>query len=185
MSKLDQLEADLGYVRDAVRKSERERSPKAIYLLWAGIALLGFALVDFSRPLVGPYWAVAGPLGGAISFWLGWREGRSRGQLNREIGVRHALHWLAMMVAIWLTIPLAIMKKVDWEVLNPIILLIIALGWFLAGVHLDRPLRWLGLLMAAGYVGVLFVPVYAWTLLGLLVAAGLVTTAFLTGRERG
>jgi hypothetical protein len=50
-------------------------------------------------------------------------------------------------------------------------------------VHLDRRLRWLGLLMAAGYVGVLFVSSHAWTTLGVLVAAGLAATAALAGRR--
>ena len=92
------------------------------------------------------------------------------------------MHWAGMTVAIWLVIPLAVRGRLDWEAVSLVILIIVALGWYLAGVHLDRPMLWLGLLMAVGYVVLLFVNAYTWTILGALMAIGLVASALLTGR---
>ena len=45
----------------------------------------------------------------------------------------------------------------------------------LAGVHLERPLLWSGLLMLAAYgVMTVFVPPYAWTITGVVIALSLV-----------
>ncbi len=40
----------------------------------------------------------------------------------------------------------------SWDVLNSVILLILALGYFTAGVHGERPFLWVGAVMGAGYI---------------------------------
>lgn len=185
MTKQEELRADLSYVKAAVHQSERKQSARSIYLLWAAVILVGFPLSDFAPRIVGWYWTIAGPLGTLASMWLGWREGVKRGQPDRARGGRHALHWIGMMLCIFMIIPLAATGVIAWENLSKIILLVLALSYFLAGVHLDRPLIWAGLLMAAGY-GVLFlVETYVWTILGILLSASLVLSAVLSGRAHG
>jgi len=183
MEELKQLENDLGYVREAVRKSEHERSPAGVYLLWAAITLSGFALVDFAPKRVGFFWVVAGPLGGLISAMLGRRQSLRRGQVRREEGIRWGLHWGGMMAAILLAVPLAVTGVIQSRGFGNVILLIIALTYFLAGVHLERPLAWIGALMVLGYLALLFIPAYGWTFVGVLVAAGLAATPAIGGRE--
>ena len=67
------------------------------------------------------------------------------------------LHWGGMLAATFLTVLMPINGLLPPDALGPAILLILALGYFEAGVHLDRPFLWVGLLMACGYVFVLFV----------------------------
>ncbi|MFQ5512509.1 MAG: hypothetical protein ACE5EO_11745 [Candidatus Krumholzibacteriia bacterium] len=184
MSDLNHLESQLGYVRDAARKSERGNSAGSIYLLWAAICLVGFALVDFAPDRIALFWTVAGPLGGLASGILGYRFSVRRGQMRRDLGVRHGLHWAGMMVVIFLAVPLGVTGAAPWEALYRIILLILALAYFLAGVHLDRPLIWIALLMVAGYLSLFFVSAYGWTLVGIVVAAGLAAASFIGGRSR-
>jgi len=183
MEELKQLENDLGYVREVVRKLEHERSPAGVYLLWAAIVLAGFALVDFAPKRVGFFWLVAGPLGGLISARLGWRQSVRRGEVRREEGIRWALHWGGMMAAILLAVPLAVTGVIQSRGFGNVILLVVALTYFLAGVHLERPLAWIGTLMAVGYLALFFIPAYGWTFVGLLVAAGLAATPIIGGRE--
>lgn len=183
MSDLKELEDGLGFVRDLARKSDRRPSPTSIYLMWALISLVGFSLVDFAPNAVGLYWTLAGPLGGVASFFLGWRHSIRHGQLSRDLGVRNGLHWAGMLVAIFLAVPLGATGAVAWVEVHKIILLVIAFGYFLAGVHLDRPLVWVGLLMAAGYVALFFIPAYGWTLVGILMATALVVTGVVGGRS--
>lgn len=184
MSNLSELEDGLGYVRDLARKSERGLSPPSIYLLWAAIMLVGFSMMDFAPERVGLFWTLAGPLGGLASGFLGWRHSVRHGQLSRDLGMRHALHWAGMMAVIFLTIPLGVTGAVAWPELHKFIVLVIALGYFLAGVHLDRALIWIALLMIAGYVALFFIPAYGWTMVGVLMAVGLVATSFIGGRSR-
>ncbi|MFV2073484.1 MAG: hypothetical protein ACC742_12635 [Thermoanaerobaculales bacterium] len=184
MNEVDRLQSDLSYVRDAVQEVDKGGAPYGIYFLWAVIVLAGFALVDFAPRWLSLYWGIAGPAGGIFTGWISYRAARRAGEEDRREGIRHALHWTAMFVAIALIVVLAVLGKITWDGLSVTILVVIALGYFLAGVHLERPLMWLGLLMAAGYPFVLLVPIYPWTLLGLLVAVGMVATGLIVRRGR-
>ena len=184
MADTRQLTSDLEYVSDVVRRSEGS-SPLALYLLWASVVLVGFSLVDLAPRRVGLFWIIAGPLGGIASAFIGRSQGLRLGQLGRAEGIRHAWHWSGMMLVLLMAAALGTTGVVDWSVLSRVFLLIVALAYFLAGVHLERPLKWIGLLMMAGYVALFFVPAYGWTMLGILVAAALVFCGWKENRPDG
>lgn len=180
-----QVQSDVHFVREVIARSEQQRAPGSIYLLWAALILVGFPMVDFASRYVGLFWMVAGPLGGVISFMLGWRSSIRGGTIRRSLGIRYALHWAGVMGAILLlALHFAFSGgAVNYSRFAQIILLILALAYFLAGVHLDRPLLWAGLLMAAGYVALIFVTTYTWTITGVVVAIALVLSAVFGGRK--
>ena len=169
----DQLKSDLRFVRGVVEGAERPGSPVAIYFLWAIVGLIGFSLVDFHATWASAYWRIAGPLGFLASAVLGWRHARRSGQVDVAIGRRHLLHWGGMLTAIFLAGLMPLSGVLPPAALGPAILLILALGHFQAGVHLDRTFIWVGLLMSAGYVFVIFADAYAWTVVGVVVATAL------------
>lgn len=177
-----EVESDIGYIKDLVKKSERRPTPTLIYLLWAAIVLFGFSMVDFFPQLTGIYWMIMGPLGGLLSGFLGWRAGERQGQLNREIGIRHALHWSALLVLTGFAIVLAARGHIPGRELGRVILLIVTYGWWTAGVHFDRAFLWLGGLMALGFVGTLLFPMYMWTALGVSLAVALTVIAYRKGQ---
>ena len=59
----------------------------------------------------------------------------------------------------------------------------IGLVYFLAGVHLDRNFLWLGPVLIVGGVLVGMAPRYGWTILGVVVALGLVVPSFFPPRR--
>ncbi len=184
MNDTKRIESELSYVRGVVSAADRGQSPTAIYLLWAVICLVGFPLADFAERFVGVYWMVVSPLGAALSAWLGYRHGQRMGQHQRDIGIRHGLHWIGTIVVTFLVVPLGIVGDVTWDVVHRVILLILALSYFVAGVHLDRPIMWVGLLMAAAYVALFFIHTYQWTLVGIVVAVALTAAGLVGGRRR-
>jgi hypothetical protein len=183
MAEVNHIEKDLGYVRGLVETSEPRRSPMAIYLLWAVIVPVGFALVDFAPQATGLYWLIAGPVGFVASTWIGFRDSRKQGQVDRREGVRHLLHWGGMMAGLLLTIPLVLSGTVTENGVGRVILLLVALAYFLNGVHMERPLLWVGILMAAGYLATFVVAKHVWTILGLVISAALVASALVEGRK--
>ena len=185
MSTTKQLTDDLEYLGGLLRKSERGASPFIIYALWAALVLVGFSMVDFAPHRVGLFWLIAGPLGGVASAILGHRYGIRIGQLSRQEGLRQGWHWSGLMLAILLAVPLGLTGAIAWPVLSRVFLLIIALAYFLAGVHLERPLKWVGIVMLAGYVGLFFIPAYGWTLLGILVSLSLLVSGLVERRRGG
>ena len=176
------IESDIGYVKDLVKKSDFYSTPTSIYFLWAILVLMGFSLIDFEPKWVGFYWMIAGPAGGLFSGYLGRRAGIKKGQLDREIGIRHALHWSGMLVVIGLAVLLAVKGLIHGPALSQVILLIVALGWWTAGVHFDRTFLWLGGVMMLGFIATLIFSRFAWTAMGILIAAALIGIAIHKGK---
>ena len=185
MDHFERLEGDLRFVRGALAASTRPAaSPSTIYFLWAVLVLVGFALVDFRTDLVPGYWAVAGPVGFLASAYLGWRHAQRSGQASASDGRRHMLHWGAVLIAVALAVVLRMRGDMPSETLHAVILLVLALGYFTAGLHLDRHLLWVGLLMAAGFLVVTLVSLYAWTVVGIALAVSLTVAGLRGGRPR-
>ena len=173
------LKEDIAYVRAATERSVTIPVP-AIHLLWALLGLCGFALVDFvdDYQWIGIYWLFAGPIGFALSVWLGVQADRDAGRTNRETGVRHGLHWLAFMVAGVLGLALVQVGHLTWQGFGSLWVLLLALTYFHGGLHLERRLLPVGLLMGAGYLITIWVPSFGWTTAGVLLAIALTAGAF-------
>ena len=185
MTDTEQIREDIAYVRAAAERSDTGHDP-AYYLLWAAIVLGGFPLSDFesTRPWTGTYWLVAGTTGFGVSAWLGIRAAWRTGQADRRKGVRTLQHWLSFMVAGWLGGLLVAKGQLTPGGYGAFWVLLMALTYCQAAVHLDRRLAPIGGLLAVAYVMTFFLPGYRWTVTGAIVAAGLVTQAFLGAPTR-
>lgn len=179
----EEIQRDLAYVKTVVDRAQAP-GPAVVWYLWAAIVLAGFALADLAPQRVGLFWLVAGPAGFALSAWLGRRHDRAVGQESAREGMRHMLHWGGMLVACFLVAPLAIVRGWSGEAMGQAILLVVALGYWLAGVHLVGALRWVALLVVAGFGITLVAGAYAWTIAGVLVALGLVVTGARSDGDR-
>jgi hypothetical protein len=184
MDHLERLEGDLSFVRGALATSTRSKSPSALYFLWAVIAPIGFVLIDFRADWVPEYWAVAAPVGFLASAYLGWRHARRLGQASAADGRRVLLHWGAALVVIALAVVLGRSHAMPSATLHTVILLLLSLAYFTAGLHLDRGFLWVGALMGVGSIAVTQMPVYAWTAVGLTIAVSLAVTGLREGRSR-
>lgn len=180
----DELQSNLDYVARAVRKRERPPGVPAIYFLWAPLVLIGFALPDWAPHAAGLYWFIACIGGGALSVWLSMRDERVHGVIDRERSRRYGFHWLVAGVAFGLTaLPIALGRYELQTVAN--FLLTGGTVYALAGVHMDRPILWSGLIMYAAYAAMmLFSPPYAWTFAGIATAAGLTWAGISAQRRR-
>lgn len=175
MAEQTRLEQDLDFVRHAVQRAEAVRSPAPIYFVWAAIMLVGFALIDAAPRQVSLYWSIAAPMGWIVSCLVGWSAGRHLRQLNRGAGMRQAAHWAGLLAAVVLVmiLPVHVMPRAT---LAPVILLFVALTYFLAGIHLDSAMTWIALVMVLAYMLTLFLPAHAWTLVGVANATALTVT---------
>ena len=165
MSPIDSLHQDLHYVANAVRRRDRSPGVPAIYFLWAGLTLVGFSLPDFAPEVSGIFWLVACLGGGSLSWYLGYRDSRQHGVRDAELGLRHGLHWLVGGAAfIGVALPM-MLGRVDAMASVETYMLVAAVLYALAGVHLERPMLWSGVVMFVAYAVMVIVhPPYAWTL---------------------
>ena len=180
------IKDDIAYVRAAAERSQPGHVP-AIYFLWAVLCLCGFTLVDVVGPAsnwVGVYWLIAGPIGGAVTWWLAVRAGRRAGQADHRQGRRWAGHFLGFFAVGMLGMGLAISGQLSLSGVSSLWILILALTYFLAGLHLERRLMPVGVVLAIGYLVTLYVPEYGFTTAGVLVAVALVVQAWLGTRAQ-
>jgi hypothetical protein len=185
MTTADQLKQDLDYVASAVRRQDHCNGVPEIYFLWAAIVAIGFALPDFAPRYAGLFWLVTGVGGGLASWWLGERDARRNGVHDVALGRRHGYHWLIGGIGFVLCALPAIVGRAEIGSVVSNFLLVAGLVYALAGVHLERPLLWSGLLMLAAYaVLVLFSPPYAWTITGIVIAVALVLSGLGALRSR-
>ena len=89
----------------------------------------------------------------------------------------------SMLVVIALAMLMPARGILPWEGLSALILLMLAFGYFTAGVHGQRPFLWVGALMGAGYVLVTLVSAYAWTMVGVAIAIALTIAGLREGRS--
>src|ERR1041384_167577 len=173
MSSINELKEDLGFVAGAVRRSE-ERMPASIFVMWAILVPIGFALADINGDWCGFYWFFVGPAGGVVSWLMGRSAEKRAGQRDRELGLRYAKHWGICALA-FLMVGLTFGSiTVDWHATIAAFMLVSALAYSLAGVHLHRSFLPSGLIMFAGYAALIMLPIsHVWTTTGLIVSAAL------------
>ena len=185
MSNKQSLEEDLAYVRAAAEQSADVNVP-AIYLLWAAICLCGFSLVDIVGPAsvwIGYFWLFTTPAGFAITIWLARGARRRAGVVDRRGGSRWALHFLGFVAAGLLGYAAVATGQLTWAGFSLHWILLAALTYYLAGLHLERRLLPISLLLVAGYLISLFMPGYGFIAAGVLAAIALVAMAFIGPRN--
>lgn len=184
MTDTPSIKEDLANVRAAADRSDPVHIP-SIYLLWAAICLCGFPLVDFAGPSswsIPVYWLTAGPVGGLLTWWLAERAKRRVGQINQEEGRRWAFHFVSFGVTGLLGYGMVAAGQLTWTGLTSLWILLIGLTYVLAGLHLERRMLPVGIVILAGYLVALFVPEYGFTTMGVMVAVALSLQAYLGTR---
>ena len=175
---------DLRYVREAVRQADAIDIP-SIPFLWAGIVLVGSVLADFQPVAVGRYWLVAGPAGFLLSAIVGYRGRVRAGQLSPRPGISHMAHWASLLAAGALAYGLVITGVLTRRGFGSAMLLLVALCYIQAAIHIQRRFAWVGAAAVVGYLLTLSTTAYQWTMAGALVAAALVAHGFIPEAKHG
>ena len=179
MTDVNKLQSDLDYISNAVRVDATAGGIPALYFLWALLIAVGFSLPDFAPRLAGVYWLFAGIGGGLFSWWLGARQSRRDGINNTQLGRRYGMHWALVGAAFLLCFLPLMLGRVTPEMGGANFLLVTGIAYGLAGVHLERPLLWCGILMLTAYgILVILMPPYIWTITGITVGIALCWAGF-------
>jgi len=181
MTESQQLQNDLQYVRSVVARRDRGAGgPAALNYIWAAYVLIGYPMIDLAPQYCGLFFLFAGILGGILSAILGKRFAHQTGEIDRETGRRAFLHFfLGIAVAVVGTFALAwVIPDLRGPRGSQVLVVMIGLIYMLAGIHFERYFLWLGPILIIGGVMITFVPHYPWTLLGIVIAVGLIIPTF-------
>jgi hypothetical protein len=177
MSDVQQLRDDLNFVRSAVARRERmDTGPALTLYIWAAYVLIGYTLIDIRLSLAGPFFGIGGFVGGALSWWIGRRYSDKTGERDQATAMKGLLHFgggifAAMFASSALAVFIEPLRGLQG---SQVFVVMIGLVYFLWGVHYQRYFMLLGLVVMAGGVVVGQIHPFGWTLLGIVIALGLV-----------
>lgn len=130
----------------------RELPYAAVWVL----TIIGIAYTSFAKQALIVYWEFLAVVIGILCVITGWRYTETGRERVRLIWTQ-ALHWLAILGAMNLVLLPTVQTMLNVDATGLAILMLLALGTFLAGVHtFDWQVSLLGLVMA------LCVPGIAW-----------------------
>jgi hypothetical protein len=147
------------------------------YIAMLALAVIGVAYTSISRQAMTTYWIVLAPFFAVICVITRWRDIQGP-KLHRQLIQTQALHWVAVILAMSLVFVSDVKQIMSSDASALMLLTLLALGTFTAGVHVAAwRICLVGVLLA------LVVPAIAWleqaTLLLLLIAIVLVAIVVL------
>jgi len=134
------------------------------------LTVIGVGYTSVSQQTLVAYWEFLAVVIGILCVITGWRYAADRHALTRLI-ITQVLHWLAILGAMNLLLlpTVQLMSNVDATDLS--LLMLLALGTFIAGVHtVDWQISLLGLVMALCVPGIAWIERSALIVLVIIVA---------------
>ena len=141
----------------------------------ACLSIVGIGIADFSASRGLAYWLMMVPVFAAVSIATGWTRARRRGEAGAVLVWKQVLHWVPLLLALYLIYALEATGRLNREDAGLVSLIAFALTTLLAGVHLDWRLAVLGALLGVTAAAAALVEEFFWVLLiPALIAAAVV-----------
>jgi hypothetical protein len=144
------------------------------------LALVGVGLTTANSSFARTYWVSLVPVYAILCVATAWLRARPEGgRLHRVAVIRQGLHWLATALALGLVFFIRGTGEETAAAAALNALLVLAMGCFLAGIHLEWLFAVVGMFLSLTLVVVAKADQYLWLI---FVVGGVVTTAMLLMR---
>jgi hypothetical protein len=128
------------------------------------LALVGVAFTDAKYSFALTYWVSLVPIFGLLCIGVAWARARHDGGLMWSAVVRQILHWIGIGVALGLDFFIRGTGEETATAAGLNAVLLLALGCFLAGVHLDWLFGLVGVLLTVALIVVTKANQYLWVI---------------------
>jgi len=128
---------------------------KLPYIAVFVLACFGVAYTSMSHQTLYGYWEFLALVAGVACVAIGWNSSAERSERTKLIW-RQALHWGAFLVAMNILLMPSVQSLLTGPGTGLAMMLLLALGIFVAGIYVSADLAYLGVAMA------LSVPAIAW-----------------------
>ena len=142
-----------------------------IMFLMVLLAIVGIGITDFSPQLSHWYWLAMVVITGIACIVMEWSRARKKGLSATTIVKKEVFIWLGVLVAVNLVYFLFHSGRLDSENTGLVILLVLALATFLAGLRLDWRLCLLGGLLGGALILATYLEEFLWIVLMVVLAA--------------
>jgi hypothetical protein len=155
-------------VQATAEKTGRFR--RITYYEWVLIALMTLAVVGIGITFFSPqksyrYWIAMVPVFGAFCLSIEWARLSGKGQDKWAVVRDQLYHWFATLVAVLLVYLLSNAGKLNPQDTSTVILLLLALSTFLAGIQIGWRLYLIGFYLSVVMVTTAFLKDYLWVLI--------------------
>jgi hypothetical protein len=147
------------------------------------LALIGVGLTTASSATAPLYWISLVPVYGFLCVGFAWRRRRPDGGIDRSAILRQVWHWLGIAVALWLDFFIRGTGEESSLGAGLNALLLLALGCYLAGVHLHLGFTGVGVLLTLTLIVGAKADQYLWMIfiVGALSVAAMIGLMFARG----
>jgi hypothetical protein len=128
------------------------------------LALLGVAFTNGRYDFAQTYWIALVPVFGLMCVGTAYARTRHEGGLRMHAVFRQVLHWAGIGIALWLDFLIRRTGEESAQAAGLNAVLLLALGCFLAGVHLDWLFGVVGVLIVLALVLVAKAEQYLWVI---------------------
>lgn len=150
--------------KDAVLFQSSWKSALGVAIAMVVLALLGVGLSTTNPSAARTYWVSLVPIYAALCVAVAWTRSRQGGSFTWTLVLRQVLHWLVIAVALGLDFYVRGTGQEASTASGLTALLLLSVGCFLAGVHLEWLFAVVGLLLAFTLVCVAKADQYMWVI---------------------
>jgi len=166
--------------RSRYATSRSWRLPGVVVVIMIVLALVGVALTSSKNALAPRFWIVLVPTYGVLCVATAWDRARRDPGFRMPGILRQVFHWVGIGVALWLSVFIRRTGEETVTAASDNALLLLALGCFLAGVHLEWLFAIVGVLLMLALIIVVEAEQYVWLI---FVASGIVIAGLLVFRR--
>lgn len=154
---------------------------EVIFVILVVLSLIGVGITDFSPAHSYWYWFAMAPVFACACLIIEWSHVRSEGKNWLSILRSQLLTWFGLLIAVQLVFLLLRAGRLTYESTGLVLLLLLALTTFIAGISLGYQLCLLGAFLGVTLLVVAYLEQYVWVLALLAVV---VVGAILHGFKR-
>ncbi len=158
------------------------RADQIIFTILMVFSLVGVALTSIAPVDVHNYWIGMIFVFACAAIYCGRRQAREKEEKLDGIFLKHVIHWFGALMAILCVYTLLYTGNLDREVAGLIMLLVLALSTFLAGVHIGWRFYILGAILALTTVTAAYIEEFMWMIM--LLAVIIVGITFYWGKRK-
>jgi hypothetical protein len=149
------------------------------------LSIIGIGIVDYFPEYSRHYWLVMVLVFAGACFILEWSRARGKGQKWTTIVKTQFLLWVGLLLAVQIVFLLQRTRGLNNENTGLIILLLLALTTFFAGVNLGWRLLVVGILLGLALIGAVYLEQFAWMFLiiAIVVVAIFLLFKYFTGKS--
>jgi hypothetical protein len=151
--------------------------PTIVAVVMVLLALVGVALTTSDRAFASTFWVCLVPVYGLLCVGTAWVRSGPGKPFDRKAVIHQVLHWLGIGVALWLDFLVRRSGEETGVAAGLNALLVLALGCYLAGVHLEWMFAVVGALLTLTLIIVTKADQYLW----LIFIVGGITLAGMLG----